>query len=149
MTKKVFCNYFVSIFPIIVLPIIIYTNAAQKYAVDSSSLPFTELGLYYIFMLLATSLSSITIFSYLNRKDSTLKIKSNVKFGITSFVILYATLFVYGILTREQYRLSYNTFNEAEAMPIHFILFVTGLSINIGIGIILNKLRIQYHNIRN
>lgn len=133
-------KYFVSLVPVVVLPIIIYTNAAQKYASDSSSLPFNGLGLFYIFMILGVSLSSVTIFSYLNNRDGKLNIKSNVKFGITSFVILYAILFVYGILTREQYRLSWNVFNEAEAMPIHSILFVTGLLVNALFSIAIAKL---------
>lgn len=131
-------KYLASIVPVIILPIIIYTYGAEQYSIDPSLSLFTN-GLVYVFSLLGVSLSSIAIFHYLKRNEKS-NLKHSIKFGVSSFVIMYVVLFVYGILTREQYMLSHNTFNESEAIPIHMILFIMGLSVNVGFSAILGKL---------
>ena len=130
-------KYLVSIVPVIILPIIIYTYVVEQYSIDPSLSLFTN-GLVYVFSFLGISISSVVIFHYLKRNEKS-NLKHSVKFGVSSFVIMYAILFVYGVLTREQYRLSHNTFNESEAIPIHMILFSMGLSVNVGFSALLGK----------
>jgi len=126
----------VSLIPVIVLPPIIYTDYAQYYDADTSSL--YQVGFPYLFALLAVSLFSIVLYAILKRKEQR-SVKNSIKFSMASFTILYAVLWIYGLATREQFRLSHSAFNEAEAMPIHAILFISGLLVNVGFGAFLYR----------
>lgn len=125
----------VSLILVIVLPPIIYSVYAQHYNSDTSSL--YSVGIYFIFALLAVSLSSIMLYSFLRRNEKQSNVKNNIKFSIASFVVFYAVIWVYGLATREQFRLSHNAFNEGESIPIHAILFTSGLLVNVGTSILI------------